>query len=162
MNSLGDRVKATRVKRMTLTDTGNRHASSPHRTMLVDCLHGINGTSGVKSAGRRQHRRNHALIDLQDGDEEVSHGAGSVGTGLVWDSRRCSNFSTCRSTSLQGASSSAFRGLNTKSKPNGKRSLLSLTHSLSRRLIRLRTVALPSALGQVNPNRAASAPSRRR
>lgn len=83
MNSLGDRVKATRVKRMTLTDTGNRHASSPHRTMLVDCLHGIDRTGGVESAGGGQHRGDHALINLQDGDEEESHGAGSVSTGLV-------------------------------------------------------------------------------
>ena len=83
MNSLGDRVKATRVKRMTLTDTGNRHASSPHRTMLVDCLHGIDRAGRVESAGGGQHRRKHALINLQDGDKEESHGAGSVGTGLV-------------------------------------------------------------------------------
>ena len=83
MNSLGDRVKATRMKRMTLTDTENRHASSPQRAMLVDCLHRIDRTGGVKSAGGGQHGREHALINLQDGDKEESHGAGSVGTGLV-------------------------------------------------------------------------------
>jgi len=83
MNSLGYRVKATRMKRMTLTDTENRHASSPQRAMLVDCLHRIDRTGGVKSAGGGQHGREHSLINLQDGDKEESHGAGSVGTGLV-------------------------------------------------------------------------------
>ena len=159
MSSSGDRVEATRMKRVAFTDTQKCHAGSSHGTMLLNRFHGVYRAGGMKAAGGREHRGNQTLVELQDGDEEVSHGASGgrssiVGASGRLASRRWSSFSTFRSTSAQGASSKALRGLKTRSKPYGKRSLLSLTHSRNRRLMRLRATALPKARGQVKPKRA--------
>lgn len=104
MSSLGDRVEAARVKRVTFTDTQKGHAGSAQRAMLLNRFHGVYRASGMKSTRGRKHWRNQTLVELQDGDEEVSHGASGdrasgdrasgVGASGRLASRRWRSFST--------------------------------------------------------------------
>jgi len=99
-------------------------------------------TGGMKTAGGRQQRRDPPLVEPQKHDHCPLH--------------RWNTFCTSARSSSNGAVSKILRGLKTTDHLASSPASCSRTHSRSRRLMRFRYTALPTARGTVKPTRGRS------
>ena len=108
-------------------------------TVLRDCFHHVLGAGRIIAASGRQKRRDERLVPFQDTEDEALHLASTRFTSLQRSGNK--------------ASRTVRRGLNTTTQPMGSTANWARTAWRIRRLMRLRTTALPSARGHVNPKR---------
>jgi hypothetical protein len=137
----GDRgygVHATRMKWMATAQTFQPQPDSLRHAMQLHGLHHVYRTCRMKPASRWKHRRKPALVEAKQSKNDYLH--------------RDATFATSRRISSKGASRQARRGLNTTIQRLPKEWRSKRTASRTRRRIRFRTTALPSALGVVKPN----------
>jgi hypothetical protein len=124
--------------------------AQPHtfgRTVRADGFGHVVRAGGVVTAGRGQQGRDHMFVPAEEQEE-----GGGDGAAVVTGSRVKYLFtSACRSVNTQ--SSTFRRGLKTIDHSELSAASSSRTASRSRRLIRLRTTALPRARGAVKPTR---------
>lgn len=127
------------MKRMAAQEAARAHPDAASGSILIDGFQHVFRTSGMETAGRRQQRRDAALVGFEDGDYNFAHCVISR--------------STSRRSSWVGAAKAERRGLMTMSH-SGANSW-SRTRSISRiRLfIRFRTTAFPKPRGRVKPKR---------
>jgi hypothetical protein len=131
---------------MTTGEPSQTEPDTLRRPVYFDRLSHVIRTRGIKAAGGREQRRDHAFVGNEESDETRAQRANRRRT------------SVCRSVNMQ--SSVLRRGLNTIDHSGFRESSSSRTASRIRRLIRLRTTAFPRARGVVNPTRGPATASR--
>src|SRR3984957_13918691 len=129
---------------MAAQEPSPTHPDASQHAVSIDCFQHVFRTGGRKPAGRGQKRRHEAFVKTQSSYYCFLHCV--------------TNRSTSRRSSSTGAAIAGRRGLITISHScatSGKR-----TRSASRslRFTRLRSTALPKALGTVKPRRGPSLP----
>jgi hypothetical protein len=148
-------IAATVVKRMTAAKALQAQPYSFRGSVSFNRFAHVLGTRRMEAAGGGQERRNQTLVPAEGEDEaspdtsvepEVSVEA-AVRAHLI--KRRLT--SVCSSVKRQ--SRTFRRGLNTIDHSGLSDASSSRTASRIRRLMRLRTTALPSAFGAVKPTR---------
>ena len=113
---------------------------SARRPVALDSFHHVFRAGRGKPAGRRQERRDPPFIETQSTDDQVPHLRTSLSTSAWMASK--------------GAFAALRRGLMTISHRGPAPARARRTASRIRRRMRLRTTALPIALGTVKPKRA--------
>jgi hypothetical protein len=125
------------VKRMAAQQSFQAHPDPSRRAVFFHGLTHILRTCRMKPAGRRQQRGETNLVNPQGYEDSPLH--------------RRKSLSISRSSSGKGASFAFLRGLMTIEHCGLRRCRQSRAASRTRLLMRLRTTALPSARGTVNP-----------
>ena len=118
---------------MAARDALHPHPDSARHPIAANRFQRIFRAGGIEAAGRRERRRYEELISAQQG----------YGAAL----QRRKSFSTSRWISANGASNAFLRGLMTSELCGSNSWRRRRTASRTRRRIRLRTTALPSARG---------------
>ena len=129
-----------------------QHAATPG-TMLLQRLHRIFGTGGMKPAIGPEHRADQVLIPPYKDEQQTAHQTPLAGT------MRSSSASSA-AQSIEAASPLMRTGVSrmTQSLP-ARRERLCLNHSLRTRLTRLRSTARRRMrFGTINPNLASPGP----
>jgi hypothetical protein len=139
--------------------------------MRFDRLDHVLRASGMKTAGRGQQRRDPSLIDTKSADNKCPHLLSvvlvsvavrpatlvrsfvSAGSNPGCISQRANTFISAFWTSAKLAPAAARRGLRTMSQGATRLARCNRKASRSRRLMRLRTTAPPSARVAVTPSR---------
>ncbi len=119
------------------------HAYTPPDPVLLDGFSHVLRTRRMKTASRRQQRRDRQLVDSQQADRHPIYLPLHFWITLLMPCSR----------SAKGASRAARRGLRTMSHTGSSSPRCSRNASRKRRLILFRTTLPPIALGTVRPNR---------
>jgi len=145
-----DGIETSFMKRVAFRQTLHPHPEPARRSMGFHGFDHVLRAGGMKTAPRRQQRRDPSLIDTQSAENKCpNHRCDCSG----WDPHLAITFKSARSTSAKLATVAARRGLTTISQPAARLVRCNRKASRSRRLIRLRTTAPPSARVAVTPSR---------
>src|SRR6185312_8747309 len=139
------RIVAAGVERVTAAYPPHSHPYTSCDSVFLNGFHHVLGAGGVKAAGRRQERRDKTLIAAKQHHYCSLH--------------RVNTRAVSRHSSWKGASRTERLGLNTIDQFGRSNDSWERTAARMRRLIRLRTTALPNARGTVNPAFAGSSHS---
>lgn len=134
-------VIATRRPRVTAQQATNRKSGALQRPVDAHRLEGVRRTGGVVLADRTVQRRNQGSIGLQQPDQGVLHDA-----SRSRQVPRAESKSPTRSPLRDGGSART-----TKSTGNGNPGSAAAARCRNRRLTRLRSTALPTALETMKP-----------
>jgi len=127
------------MKRMAAQQPPRTHPDAARGSIFIDGFQHVFRTRGMETAGRRQKRRNAALVTFKDGDYDFAHCV----------IRR----PTSRRRSSVEAVSAARRRLMTISHSGANSWRRTRSISRIRLFIRFRTTAFPKARGRVKPKR---------
>ena len=146
VGALGSRdgIEAARAERSTPEQAPKRQQRTFEDAVLQDSLAGEFGAGGIKSAGRREKRRNQELIRPYRGHKDVS----AYPLSTVSKNRS----SSCRSRAVSKLVAPC-KGMKTISTPGGILARFSLKYSLSLLLIRFLAQAFPLFLPTAIPSR---------
>lgn len=139
-DELPDGIETAGVKWVTAQKASRSEVYAADGTVFLDRLAHVFGAGRVEAAGGRQKRREKALVGAQQKDQDLAH--------------RSTTLSTSRFNSSNEASRARRLGLMTISQFGPISGIRTRKASRTRRRMRLRTTALPSARGTVNPIRA--------
>lgn len=134
------------MKRMAAQQPSQAHPQTSPDAVLVHRFQHVFRARGMKPAGRRQERRDEALIETQGGDHRFPHCVTSL--------------SKARRSSSGDAVQASRRGLITISQAGENSCSRTRSASLKRLFIRFRLGALPNFRGIVNPSLGPSPVSR--
>ena len=132
-----DGIDPAGLKRMAARQPAQPHPKSPRRAVPLHGFAHVLRAGRIEAAGGRQQGGHTQLVYAQ--------------TAAYDPLQRRKNFSTSRRSSGIGASNALRRGLMTMDHCGFNRSRWNRTASRTRRRMRLRTTALPSARGTVKP-----------
>ena len=157
----GHRVDATGTERMAAQQPPKGEPCAAQRSMGGDGDLGILRTGGLELAPARrervQRRRNPAPVKREQSKKNAGHTPGLAATACcvrAASDLACERIRTTSASSfVKSTSRTERRGCRTRSKPTGSRSTWRRKTSRIRRLMRLRSGALPSTLPAVSPTR---------
>ena len=139
------RIVAAGMERMTAAYPPHSHPYPSWNSIFFNGFHHVFGAGGIKAAGGRQERRDKLLIAAKHGHYCSLH--------------RINTRAVSRHRSGKDASRTERRGLNTMNRLGRSKKSWDRAAARIRRLMRLRTTALPKARGTVKPTFAGSSGS---
>ena len=153
----GNVIKSSAAEGMAAEKAPESEGRAAPRAMHGDGADGVFGASGLKAASAgaegMQHRRQRALVDPKQGDEDAAHCdhrpgcAARAASARAWERIRTTSASSFGNSRVR----TPRRGCRMRSEAGGSRSTWRRMASRSRRLMRLRSCAFPRTLPAVNP-----------